>query len=550
MTIESSVLIEAKEGVRDVLMSYLALGQRLEEQPQVSLKLTSQTLDGEVVGTRDVAITTALQCYASGRAILKPRLTAKEQQIAYSTLEAGHHTTRQHFFMTWRIDDISRLALRQIFHDYEFYNSEQQSQRYNEIKHGNYLIPADLAPEQRQVYVEAADFSNRAYFEMMELLRPVVRARVEATYVKGGRMNSQVETRVNEKTEKMSMEHARYVLPSAQRSVLYHDLSELSLIRLFRASQKDHFTDEARYVIAEMIMKVAEWEKRMGVEHTILEDLEEPLAEEEKDSYVMEYITEAKEEFDEELGDRSTVLADYPINMRRTIASTVRNVKGKPKRVLSDEEAIAMVLDPALNGDLADPYDPGIHDDVTRALTQVNLTYSSKFAGIIGEQRQRHRMTPGATPPIEANYDGKPDYVTPGVISEDPQLKERFDQIMHIMYDNVTKCLEAGVPKEYALMLLPNAHAIRVKESGNLFHWLHRWRLRLCYLAQDEFFANAVEQVKQLREILPEASHALLAPCGLRQRAGITPRCPEGKKWCGQAVYNFPLEEYEERRLI
>jgi thymidylate synthase ThyX len=117
-------------------------------------------------------------------------------------------------------------------------------------------------------------------------------------------------------------------------------------------------------------------------------------------------------------------------------------------------------------------------------------------------------------------------------------------------YDNVERAIQAGIPKEYALLLLPNAQNVRVVESGDLFDWVHRWKQRLCYLAQEEIFFISVEQVKQLSNAFPEADRLFLAPCGIRQTARIKPRCPEGERWCGKPVFNWDIDHYTQNRLI
>jgi hypothetical protein len=118
------------------------------------------------------------------------------------------------------------------------------------------------------------------------------------------------------------------------------------------------------------------------------------------------------------------------------------------------------------------------------------------------------------------------------------------------MFDNVNTTIEMGIPKEYATLLIPNAINIRVVEGGDLFDWIHRWKQRLCYLAQEEIFFVSLDQVKDLEKVIPEIKPMLLAPCGIRKAVGVSPRCSEGSRWCGQPVYNWQLDKYEKNRLI
>jgi hypothetical protein len=189
-------------------------------------------------------------------------------------------------------------------------------------------------------------------------------------------------------------------------------------------------------------------------------------------------------------------------------------------------------------------------DSLTNALRQVNLRFKTKLSHTADSQRQRHRMTPGATPPLETLYDGRPDYITPMIIRESGELSEAYGEAMENIYDGVRRAIECGVARGYALYLLPSAQAVRVSEAGSLFDWTHRWKQRLCYLAQEEICFISIEQVEQVLKYFPEAERLFLAPCGVRQAAGVRPRCPEGDRWCGRPVYRWQIAQYREGRLV
>ena len=135
------------------------------------------------------------------------------------------------------------------------------------------------------------------------------------------------------------------------------------------------------------------------------------------------------------------------------------------------------------------------------------------------------------------------------VIEGNAQLNERYDLIMRENYEAVERAREMGIPDEWALRLLPNAHALRVVESGDLFDWLHRLKQRLCYLAQEEIFFISVDQAEQLTGIFPESTGMFQAPCGVAQVAG-TGKCPEGDRWCGQPVWKWKIDQYKKGRLV
>ena len=60
--------------------------------------------------------------------------TALRDRIARSIFEAGHHTTLQHAHFQFALSGVSRQFLWTFLHSHPFYNSEQVSQRYVEVK--------------------------------------------------------------------------------------------------------------------------------------------------------------------------------------------------------------------------------------------------------------------------------------------------------------------------------------------------------------------------------------------------------------------------------
>lgn len=541
---EREVIEKRAECIKQVVSDYIGLKDCFLRPPEVKLVLASQSTEGKSIKARDVAVTTAVQCYAPGVAQLKERVDEKSEFIAESTLAAGHHTTRMHTHFTWQIIGVTRSVVHDVFHANPFYNSEQQSQRYVEAKAGNYLVPTMLPKEQRLFFEESANFANQAYFRLLERLAPEVEKRMRATYPESGWKVKATADRLNSKTGKICQEIARYVLPIGQLTTFYHTLSELQLLRLFKASQMRHFSEEAQFIIGSMVLEAANFDP------TLWKELNFPIRRGTGESVAESYIRSEKEEFDKVLDGRASLLLNPAGVDKNILISGARNVLGASRFKLSDEEVLRQLMSPSENKLLADVYETGMMDSLTSSLRQISLAFATKLSHTADSQRQRQRRTPGATPTIEALYDGTPDYITPLVIRENPDIKAFYDRTMFEIFANVETAVKRGVPKEYALLLLPNALSVRLVESGDLFDWLHRWKQRLCYLAQEEICFISIEQVEQVGKVLPEAINTLLAPCGIRKLAGVTPRCPEGERWCGQPVFNWPIKKYEENRLI
>src|SRR5512140_1761390 len=102
----------------------------------------------------DNAIAAARTCY-SGKGIVTPEQVgaaseadatkkseklARRDELAANLYQAGHHTVFQHAHFQFAISNISRQVAWTFLHSHPFYNSEQVSQRYVEVKPDMYTI--------------------------------------------------------------------------------------------------------------------------------------------------------------------------------------------------------------------------------------------------------------------------------------------------------------------------------------------------------------------------------------------------------------------------
>src|SRR5207245_1307003 len=129
------------------------------------------------------AVATARTCYSSkvvtpADVVKDERAIALRDSIARSTYEAGHHTTIQHASFQFVLEKVSRQFLWSFLHAHPFYNSEQVSQRYVEVKPGNFTVPP-LGEKQEAIYRGIMGRQMAAYHRLIELLLPDV----EAAYV-------------------------------------------------------------------------------------------------------------------------------------------------------------------------------------------------------------------------------------------------------------------------------------------------------------------------------------------------------------------------------
>ncbi|MBI2174395.1 MAG: FAD-dependent thymidylate synthase, partial [Candidatus Omnitrophica bacterium] len=126
----------------------------------------------------NLAVATARTCYSSK--VIDPkevgfdeRSRAQRDRIAESIYKAGHHTTIQHPTFQFVLERVSRQFIWSFLHAHPFYNSEQVSQRYVEVKPENFLTPP-LEEKPRAIFSKAVERQMQAYQRLIALIEPVV----------------------------------------------------------------------------------------------------------------------------------------------------------------------------------------------------------------------------------------------------------------------------------------------------------------------------------------------------------------------------------------
>jgi thymidylate synthase ThyX len=499
------------------------------------------------------AVATARTCYSS-RVVTAADVDrddatrAQRDRIARSTYDAGHHTTLQHASFQFVLEKVSRHFLWSFLHSHPFYNSEQVSQRYVEVRPGNFTVPP-LGEAERRRFEAACALQMEAYHRLIEILLPDVRRE----YFRIFPARQKQEARWASGLKKRAMEVARYVLPVATHAHLYHTVSGITLHRYHRLSHQLDCPTETRAVVARMIEEVNAYDP------LFFRELQDPIPLE--DTIEHRYFTAVARapagfdaepfvrEFDESLGSLRSRLVDYKAHAEETLAQAVRSVLGVTRGRLPDDEALRIVLSPRENAYFAEALTLTTTAKLTRALSHPHYTFRKKLSHTADSQDQRHRMVPGSRPVLEAHYrPGRPDAIVPELIARNTHARAVFDACLGATWQVIDELRDRGVPAEHALYLLPNAFPIRFEESGDLLHLHHKWTQRLCYLAQEEIWRCSLDELIQVREHHPRIAEHILPPCGLRAAAGVRPACPEGDRFCGVPVWRLDLEDYE--RLI
>ena len=512
----------------------------------------------------DNAVATARTCYSGSGIVsedkvvpsppadeeIRRRRAESRDKLAQDIYKAGHHTTLQHATFQFAVSNVSRHFIWSFLHSHPFYNSEQVSQRYVAVKEGSYAIPP-LEGEALAVYNDTVSEQNRAYRELCETLIPLV----EREYFVRFPARSRNPDPWRKEIQKKAQEIARYVLPVATFAYLYHTISGLTLLRYHRTSGQYDTPTEQRLVIQKMVDRLLEHDP------AYLAILEEPIPFEQTTEHAVlgsflektngsgellrrEFLTE----FDAGLEGRTSKLVDCPAGNESVLAQSVREVFGLTKGRMPDEEAIALALDPAKNSYLGETLNTTTHSKLTRALFHPHYTFRKKLSHTADSQNQRHRMTPGSRPILAAHITGDPDFIAPPIVLQDDRVHRTYAAAMERAWEGIDRLRSLGVADEFAHYLLPNAVAIRFTESTDLLNLRHKLAMRLCYNAQEEIWRASLDEALQIRDVNPLIGKYLLPPCTLRLMAKTTPLCPEGRRYCGERVWTYELEQYQ--RLI
>jgi thymidylate synthase ThyX len=521
------------------------------EAPKVTLAKTFTT-------PFDNAVATARTCYSS-RVItdedVRKNLPLRDR-IAESTYKAGHHTTLQHAHFEFILDGVSRQALWSFFHAHPFYNSEQVSQRYVEVKPGRVLKPsfeghADAAALEAR-YDAAVERQMRVYHELIELLMPTVQRLYFGIFPARNRPETGIDKRWTGAMQKRAQEVARYVLPIGTHAHLYHTISALTLHRYHRVASAHDCPSEQRLIVDRMIEAVCALDPDFGklLEAPLpLEDTADAraLAALGRDAVDPEATRELVRELDSALEGRTSKLVSITEAPEKVLGRGVREALGLPRARLSDDDAVALLLDPAQNRALGEALQLLTLGKASRALELVHLTFQRKISHAADSQAQRHRMTPGVRPVLWTHVvPGEPDYVLPVIFEEKEAraAREVYEEEMRAIFADIGYLHERGVSPEEWQYLLPNAVPVRYTETGSLLDQHHKWTVRLCYNAQEEIWRATVDEVEQLAQHAPALAAWILPPCGQRKRADVTPFCPEGERFCGQPVWTKKRADY------
>ena len=453
--------------------------------------------------------------------------------LAHSIYEAGHHTPFQHPTFVFALEGVSRNVVESFLHNHIFYNSEQQSQRYVEMKKAEVHVPASVRsdPEALRLYEEAVRGAWDAYDALRERLVAGNRKVMAAI----GRIKGQSDATVQKEAEKKSQEMARYVIPIAAATQLYHTISGIVLLRYVRMCEAQNASAEARAVVDQMVEEVRrvdpDFVAQIHTETTPRDaQLEWRLA-----------ADAAPPETPDFPAGRHAMLVHATPGAEELVANVLREVTGS---TLPDAELLRETLDPTVNPAWSDTLNTWDHSPALRALRHVHYTFRKRMSLTAYAQDQRHRMAPGTRPLLQRLMTPEPDVFVPEVIAADAEAQRLYDAAIASLWSAMLRLRDRHhVPAEDCAYLLPNATHIHFHQTGDLLSLIHKWRLRTCFNAQREIFDASVEELRQAQDVHPGLTKYVGPPCvfvAARQPASrqdsVEACCPESS-WCGVKVW-------------
>lgn len=458
--------------------------------------------------------------------------------LASSIYEAGHHTPFQHPTFVFALEDVSRNVVESFLHNHVFYNSEQQSQRYVEMKRADVHAPASVAadPQALAVYQDAVRQAWDAYHALRERL-VVPNQKVMGAI---GKVKGQTEKEALKEAEKKAQEMARYVLPIAAATQLYHTVSGIVLMRYWRMCEASSAPDEARAIVEAMVAEVRKADPAFVQQ---VQETPRPRGEHAEWRLQGDAPVPPLPAGPTGPGGPASVLVHATPDAAAVVRAAVREVTGT---AMPDAELLAAVMDPGRNPAWNDTLNTWDHSPVLRALRHVHLTYRKRLSLSAYAQDQRHRMTPGTRPQAHRLLTPAPDVHVPDVIAGDAECRRLYDAAIAGLWSAMQRLQRMGVAREDAAYLLPNATNVTFHQSGDLLSFIHKWRLRLCFNAQKEIFDASLDELRQAQAVMPELVRWVGPPCTFVSAAvpkelqgSVEACCPESS-WCGVKVWvNF-----------
>jgi len=245
-------------------------------------------------------------------------------------------------------------------------------------------------------------------------------------------------------------------------------------------------------------------------------------------------------EFDARLGSRTSLLVDYSPAAVRVMAEAYRAVVGLTEQACPDGEAIDRMLNPARNDYRLETLNVGVHAPLMRPLQHANFTFAKKISHTADSQDQRHRMVPGSRPLLTLTDTRQPRLHHAHADPPNPRAAKSTSRPWPMPGRRKMRSSIAASRPSARSTCCPTPNRFAWSSPARCCTLLHKWTMRTCFNAQERIYQASMEEVEQIRAVLPDVGRYLGPPCYVR--AGVaTPICTEGSHFCGVKVWQeFP----------
>jgi len=390
-------------------------------------------------------------------------------KLLLDLFKSGHHTTLQHVNFTFLMEGISRLSIWRFFHSHRFYNSDQVSQRYTEVKEGSFK---KFDSERIESYHKSL---MSKYQEITNILIPIYEA-----------SENKVERKL---AKKKAMENARYILPQSVLANMYHTINLSTLLRyVIGKPLVEDCNEEVSEIVSEMVSEVVS-------KYPDLKD-------------IFNYVEEIS--LNADFSDSENILKDIELDscVSKLIESTSFNsIKNS---FIGETSGVAALFNTSL----------GLE----------SFTFNLKLSLSADAQNQRHRtaysIRPSLSKMIESN---KHDYYIPEIFYQSEEALELYSEAI---YESKAIVKEFKDLSPYLLLNGFQIPIVEVNNALDFIHKSEK-RLCLNSQEEItkmtwSMVLNLIENEKTKKYGL-----TLAPPCYHRFISDKTPICPEGSRFCG-----------------
>lgn len=450
----------------------------------IKIKLLTQTAASPL----ELASHAALSCYQAEM----PEI-GKTIDVDGRLFSTGHHTTLQHTYFTFAIENIAVGDITFGFHlASPFYNSDQRSGRFSA------KMFTEPDPEKIRSYIATfwPEMNDAAINEVMDYIQSgidIYQANIASATEIAERFIKEERPFANEKyiaqnAPKIAQEQLRMFISAIFPTAFDYTVNLTVLAALYRTA----WTPAMRYIISEMVRQVKERYPELAF-----------------------MFDEAK-----------TSQKDWSVSMPEK-----GEIKYAPNLKLADKTGNLSFKTP--KPEEMHPVDllhflPEMMDNSYSELrTEVEISIATMG------QDQRHRTIRRSQPAFTGNF-----YVPP-IVRELKLIDERK------ILDAWMK-LTTIIPATLAMVAAPYGAMVRYKKTGSYNAILHEQGKRLCWCAQEEIYHISV----QLRQTLEKEGYAIELLPFLEPGCRKDGKCAEGVRYCGRDISKRSGDDFFPSRKV